>query len=87
MCLALQICGIIFYRPYGWTAASIACVVDCIVSDDRKEGAIVVVVVLSLFILHSRESNLYCYILDGTSALAWELSFTRCLGRLSSSSR
>ena len=37
----------------------------------------------AIFILHSRESELYCYILDGRSALAWELSF-RCLGHLSS---
>ena len=40
--------------------------------------------VLFIFILHSRESELYRYILDGTSALAWELPFPRCLGHLSS---
>ena len=39
---------------------------------------------LFIFILHSRESELYRYILDGTSALAWELPFLRCLGHLSS---
>ena len=34
----------------------------------------------ALFILHLRESELqYIDILDGTSALAWELSFPRCL--------
>ena len=38
----------------------------------------------AIFILHSQESELYRYILDGTSALAWELSFSRCLSRLSS---
>ena len=32
--------------------------------------------VLFIFILHSRESELYRYILDGTSALAWELPFS-----------
>ena len=37
-----------------------------------------------IFILHSRESELYRYILDGTSALAWELPFLRCLGHPSS---
>ena len=31
--------------------------------------------ILFIFILHSRESELYRYILDGTSALAWELPF------------
>ena len=31
--------------------------------------------VLFIFILHSRESELHCYILDGKSALAWELPF------------
>ena len=39
---------------------------------------------LFIFILHSRESELYRYILDGTSALAWELPFLRCVGHLSS---
>ena len=41
-------------------------------------------IVLFIFILHSRESELYRYILDGKSALAWELPFPRCLGHLSS---
>ena len=36
------------------------------------------------YIYPSRESELYRYILDGTSALAWELPFPRCLGHLSS---
>ena len=40
--------------------------------------------VLFIFILHSRESELHRYILDGKSALAWELPFPRCLGHLSS---
>ena len=42
------------------------------------------VFVLSMFILHSRESEFHRYILDGTSALAWKLPFPRCLGYLSS---
>ena len=33
----------------------------------------------SIFILHARESELYRSILDGTSALAWELPFLSCL--------
>ena len=37
----------------------------------------------AIFILHLRESELYRYILDGRSALTWELTF-RCLGHLSS---
>ena len=37
----------------------------------------------AIFILHLRESELYRYILDVRSALAWELPF-RCLGHLSS---
>ena len=36
---------------------------------------------LFIFILHSRESELYRYILDGTSALAWELPFIEVSGR------
>ena len=35
----------------------------------------------AIFILHSRESELYRYVLDGKSALAWELPFP---GHLSS---
>ena len=35
---------------------------------------------LFIFILHSRESELYRYILDGTSALAWELPFFEVSG-------
>ena len=41
-------------------------------------------IVLFIFILHSRESELHRYILDGKSALAWELPFPRYLGHLSS---
>ena len=37
----------------------------------------------AIFILRLRESELYRYILDGTSALAWELPFVICLGHLS----
>ena len=38
----------------------------------------------AIFILHSRESELYRYTLDGKSALAWELPFFRFMGHLSS---
>ena len=38
----------------------------------------------TIFILHSGESDLYRYVLDGMSALAWELLLPRCLGHLSS---
>ena len=38
----------------------------------------------AIFILHSRKRELYRYIVDGTSALAWELPFPRCLSHLSS---
>ena len=41
-------------------------------------------VLFAIFILHSRESELYRYILDGKSALAWELPFSRSMGHLSS---
>ena len=41
----------------------------------------------AIFILYSRESELYRYILDGTSALTRELPFPRCLGHLSSTQR
>ena len=38
----------------------------------------------TIFILHSRESELSRYVVDGMSALAWELLFPRCLGHLPS---
>ena len=41
--------------------------------------------IATIFILHSRESKLNRYVLDGMSALAWDLPFTRRLGHLSSS--
>ena len=41
-------------------------------------------VLFAIFILHSRESELYRYTLDGKSALAWELPFSRFMGYLSS---
>ena len=37
-------------------------------------------VLFAIFILHSRESELYRYTLDGKSALAWELPFSRFMG-------
>ena len=40
-------------------------------------------VLFAIFILHSRESELYRYTLDGKSALAWELPFSRFMGHLS----
>ena len=42
------------------------------------------IVLFAIFILHSRESELYRYTLDGKSALAWELPFLRFMGHLSS---
>ena len=42
------------------------------------------IVLFAIFILHSRESELYRYTLDGKSALAWELPFSRFMGHLSS---
>ena len=44
----------------------------------------VLFVLFAIFILHSRESELYRYTLDGKSALAWELPFLRFMGHLSS---
>ena len=41
-------------------------------------------VLFAIFILHSRESELYRYTLDGKPALARELLFTRFMGHLSS---
>ena len=41
-------------------------------------------VLFAIFILHSRESELYRYTLDGKSALAWELPFSRFMDHLSS---
>ena len=41
-------------------------------------------VLFAIVILHSRESELYRYTLDGKSALAWELPFSRFMGHLSS---
>ena len=41
-------------------------------------------VLFAIFILHSRESELYRYTLDGKSALALVLPFSRFMGHLSS---
>ena len=51
-----------------------------------RRGPVVHIILLllllfAIFIIHSRESELYRYTLDGKSALAWELPF---LGHLSS---
>ena len=46
--------------------------------------AIFCFVLFAIFILHSRESELYRYTLDGKSALAWELPFSRFMVHLSS---
>ena len=45
---------------------------------------IFIFVLFAIFVLHSRESELYRYTLDGKSALAWELPFSRFMGHLSS---
>ena len=50
----------------------------------KIEEFFVCFVLFAIFILHSRESELYRYTLDGKSALAWELSFSRFMGHLSS---
>ena len=44
---------------------------------------IVFFVLFAIFILHSRESELYRYTLNGKSALSWELPFSRFMGHLS----
>ena len=56
----------------------------CHKSLGQNKGSMYVCMYLFIFILHSRESELYRYILDGTSALAWELPFSRFMGHLSS---
>ena len=50
-----------------------------IITPAKTDVLIIFFVFVHIF-LHSRESELYRYILDGTSALAWELPFLRCLG-------
>ena len=51
---------------------------------NKGKNALIVVyyIVLSMFILHSRESKWCCYVSDETSALAWDLPFLRGLGHL-----
>ena len=60
------------------------CKQTAVLSVTKDSPIVFFVFVLFIFILHSRESELYRYILDGKSALAWELPFPRCLGHLSS---
>ena len=48
------------------------------------ERSVCFFVLFAIFILHSRESELYRYTLDDKSALAWELPFSRFMGHLSS---
>ena len=50
----------------------------------RAANSVLFYVLFAIFILHSRESELYRYTLDGKSALAWELPFSRFMGHLSS---
>ena len=45
-----------------------------------EENTLYCFVLFAIFILHSRESELYRYTLDGKSALAWELPFSRFCG-------
>ena len=53
--------------------------------NENKVGVFFLFFVLfAIFILHSRERELYRYTLDGKSALAWELPFSRFMGHLSS---
>ena len=52
-------------------------------SHDTFEENFCFFVLFAIFILHSRESELYRYTLDGKSALAWELPFSRFMGHLS----
>ena len=53
---------------------------------NRKSASLFILFIylFAIFILHSRESELYRYTLDGKSALAWELPFLRFMGHLSS---
>ena len=48
---------------------------DLLFSDTIIIKALFCFVLFAIFILHSRESELYRYTLDGKSALAWELPF------------
>ena len=50
------------------------------VTNDYLVDLVFLYLYLFIFILHSRESELYRYILDGTSALAWELPFFEVSG-------
>ena len=52
------------------------CFVDCKI----QYFSLTVFFLLYLFILRLRESALYCCLLDGLFALAWEFPFQRCLG-------
>ena len=52
-------------------------------SEEEMEE-VFVFVLFAIFILHSRESELHRYTLDGKSALAWEFPFSRFMGHLSS---
>ena len=83
-------------RPNSWYACSILLPtmwlkIMCSLSSSIAvaDGRVLVVchffvfvffVLFAIFILHSRESELYRYTLDGKSALAWELPFSRFYG-------
>ena len=58
--------------------------VDQIIPGLSLQFCFILFVLFAIFILHSRESELYRYTLDGKSALAWELPFWRFMGHLSS---
>ena len=59
-------------------------VLDLVVATGDYKRFFFFFVLFAIFILHSRESELYRYTLDGKSALAWELPFSRFMGHLSS---
>ena len=61
-----------------------AAVMSSMLNGVQAKVFFVLFVLFAIFILHSRESELYRYTLDGKSALAWELPFLRFMGHLSS---
>ena len=74
------------FHNYGFKLFSGKPISQCVAASFLSIVVVLITLaaLFAIFILHSRESELYRYILDGTSAVAWELPFSRCLGHLSS---
>ena len=80
MCVCVRMFDDVYAKLINIFSTCTALYWPCFFFRESSEGAIF----FAIFLLHSRESELYRYTLDGKSALAWKLLFSRFMGHLSS---